>query len=180
MSHPRIQLALVALLLAGACDDAPPEQPTTPEPAPAEPSIPSPPPTPTEPPAPAEQPAPEVPEPPEPPSFDPLLAEEAIVRVTAVYREHWHPCGYVHSTGVIEVDVLNVGEPAPHMLLVISCPVDFGHRELLMVGKTMKVGFHARRQRWPVPSALRRLPAELPRRWVKSMVAVDDSAENRG
>jgi hypothetical protein len=71
------------------------------------------------------------------------------------------------------VEVLDVGDPPPKLALVTSCPVDFGHRDRLSVGTVVDVELHARRQPWPTPPALRELPDDLPRRWLKSMAAAD-------
>jgi hypothetical protein len=108
---------------------------------------------------------------PAPPSFDPLTATAATVRIVAVHRDSsWVPCGRAHSTGAVEVEVLEVGEPAPRMILIVSCPVDFGIRQLLKVDEVLDVTLFARRQSWPTPAIDRKLPSELPRRYVKSMI----------
>jgi len=107
-------------------------------------------------------------------AFDPTTATTARVRIVAVHRDRsWTACGVIHSTGAIEVEVLEVGEPAPRMILIISCPTDFGHRELLEVGTVLQVKLFTRRQRWPRPAIDRKLPPELPRRYVDTMSRVD-------
>src|SRR5690606_32163937 len=130
----RARLCWIGSLLAAlsACDETPPapDLPAAVEGA-----------TPLESPAPeSPAPEPETSEPaPAPATFDPLLAPMASVRVVALHRDHWFPCGRIHSTGVIEVEDLESSEPKPHMLLIVSCPVDFGHRELLKVGQLLEV-----------------------------------------
>lgn len=108
-----------------------------------------------------------------PSSFDAKTATAAKVRIVAVHRDRtWTACGVIHSTGAIEVEVLEVGEPAPRMILILSCPSDFGHREHLAVGTVVEVKLFARRQRWPTPAIDGKLPPELPRRYVDTMTPV--------
>jgi hypothetical protein len=155
-------LALFATTSACGGDDPAPQQTPLPEPAP-EPD-----------PAPAPVSAPDsAPDPDPTPTFDPKTVPEIEARVVSLLqRTGWSPCGVIHSVGAIEVEVLGVGEPAPHMILFVSCPADFGHRELLVEGKRVAVTLHARRQMWPRPAA--RLPDDLPVRYVKSMRSLDD------
>lgn len=101
--------------------------------------------------------------------FDAKTTTSATVRIVAIHREHWTACGVIHSVGAIEVEVLDVGEPRPRMILFVSCPVDGGHRELLEDGAVLRATLFAKRQRWPTPPASRKLPAELPRRYVKTL-----------
>ncbi len=58
------------------------------------------------------------------------------------------------------------------MLLIVSCPIDFGHRELLEVDAVLQLELFAKRQRWPTPPAAREISAE-PRRDVDSITRVD-------
>jgi hypothetical protein len=109
------------------------------------------------------------------PRFDANTATAATVRVLTVHRDSsWTACGIVHSTGVIEVEVLELAPAAPRMLLIVSCPVDLGRRELLEVGAILEVDLFARRQRWPTPPAARTLAPELPRRFVESLRRSDE------
>lgn len=99
------------------------------------------------------------------PSFDPLTAEAARVRITKILADG-PPCGIVHAIGLIEVEVLDAGDPPPTMALYISCPADVG-RGVLTVGNVVRVKFHKRRQSWPRPRT--KLPPELPTRDVKAI-----------
>jgi hypothetical protein len=156
------------IVLLASCD------PAAREPAPAEASKPEPTPVEIEE-LPAVTPDPpevvEAVDPPEPTSnFDPATATSARVRIVAVHDDRsWVLCGVIHSTGAIEVEVLEIGEPAPRMILIVSCPVD-QRRGLLVVDKIFDVTLYARRQPWPTPAIDRKLPPELPRRYVKSMI----------
>gem|GEM_PF-4125814 len=90
-------------------------------------------------------------------NFDPHHAREAIVRITKVHRLGWAACGFIHSVGVIEIEVLHVGEQPVPMAMYVSCPADFGKSRPFQVGNLLHVEFYARRQwRWPLP------PVELP------------------
>ncbi len=82
-------------------------------------------------------------------------------------RKDWVPCGVMHSIGALEVEVLDVGEPPPRMLLLVSCPADM-RRVKLAVGETLTATLHRRKQPWP---GVRGLPADLPRRQVASFAA---------
>ncbi len=84
-------------------------------------------------------------------------------------RKNWTPCGYNHSVGMLEVEVLDAGEPPPRVLLFVSCPVDGHTRPNLVVGATISVTLHQRRQPWPWPS-VPGVSKDLPRRQVKSFV----------
>jgi hypothetical protein len=163
--------ALLLLPWLWACEPSAPSvesagtraQPVVPAPEPA--------PLPTPEPAPPPEPEPE-PEPP-PPAFDPRTVTQIEARIIALHgRKHWHACGIIHSVGAVEIEVLRVGEPPPHMILFVSCPADFGHRELLIEGQRVRVTLHARKQWWPKPAA--KLPADLPVRYVESMRPVID------
>jgi hypothetical protein len=92
-----------------------------------------------------------------------------------VHRDPWVACGIIHSTGAIEVEVLEVGEPAPRMVLIISCPGDLGLGKWLEAGVILQVELFAKRKYWPTPPSVRELPPELPRRYVKTLTRVDVS-----
>lgn len=104
-----------------------------------------------------------------PPSFDPLTATRVRVRLLVVHDKFWSACGVIHSVGAIEVEVLDVGEPPPRLVLYVSCPVDVG-RGLLEVGKVLDVSLHQRRQPWPKPPV--ELPDGVPVRYVSSLSEV--------
>jgi len=163
----RAQSILVALLGLGlGCDNTAPAADTADAPEAHEAKSPEPPPN-AEPPARTEPPAEA--EPP-PPSFDPLTARAARIRVVVVHDRYWSPCGIIHSVGAIEVEVLDAGEPPPRMLLHISCPADVGH-DVLAVGKILDVELHAREQPWPRPTG--ELPEHLPVRYVASLAEAE-------
>ncbi len=100
-------------------------------------------------------------------AFD--AATVAVVRARIVVipnRKSWVPCGGMHSIGALEVEVLEVGEPAPRLVLMVSCPVDGKrHGSGLTVGATITATLHARKQSWP---GVRGLPEGVPRRYVAS------------
>src|SRR5690606_19412643 len=151
----RVGASVVALILG--CDGTPREAPVERPPVPAVPDT---------------EPAPSAPPPPSaplPPNFEAESATSATVRIVAIHGEHWTACGVIHEVGAIEVEVLEVGEPRPRMILFVSCPADSGHRELLEDGAVLRVTLFAKRQRWPTPPASRTLPAELPRRYVDTL-----------
>ena len=100
------------------------------------------------------------------PSFDPLTVDAARVRIVEVHDTGWTACGRVHSVGLIEVEVLDAGEPAPRMALYVSCPADIG-RERLAVGTILDVRLHAKRQSWPRPRV--ELPEDMPVRYLASI-----------
>ena len=167
----RRRLGALALCLV-CCDAGPgPEPAPKPEPPAPERAV--------EPEPPAVEPKDVEPEHVDPPVAPPVEVDlatvrEAKVRVVAVHRDgSWTSCGVIHSTGVIEVEVLEVGEPPPRLALIISCPVDWGGRELLEVGKVLQVTLFAKKRSWPRPPADRKLPAELPRRYVKTLTATN-------
>ena len=109
--------------------------------------------------------APEPIEPP-PPVFDPATATSLRARIVAIpNRKHWVPCGRRHTVGALVVEVLDVGEPPPRMLLFVSCPADLRRGPKLAIGATISVQLHARKQSWP---AVGGLPPELSRRYVAS------------
>jgi hypothetical protein len=164
------RFGLSLILLLASCDgetpDAPPDEPPKPEAPAHEPVVVvEPPPAPVEP----------APVAPPPVSFDPATATEIKVRVVVIHPDQWVPCGIIHSTGVIEVEVLEVGEPPPRMALIISCPGDLGHLRPLEVGVILQVKLFASRQSWPTPPSARKLPPELPRRYAKTLTRVDVS-----
>jgi len=153
-------LSLAGCLALARCE---PPAPIDQGPDQAPPSVAASAPTPAPPPSPAE-PSPQPPAPTTP--FDPNTVTHATVRIVAVpARQHWFACGVVHSVGAIEVEVLDAGEPAPRMMLFVSCPVDFGHRGLLREGEVLTVRLHARKQSWPRP------PVEVPAGMVVRYVA---------
>ncbi len=97
--------------------------------------------------------------------FAPDRAAVLVGRVVAVHDEGTGPCGVMHSVGAIEVEVLEVGEPPPHLGLYVSCPSD--RRPRLEVGQTYRMELHRRRRPWqPLPA--KRLPAALPVRYLES------------
>ena len=111
----------------------------------------------------------EAPTEPPAPSFDAQQVRAARVRIVDVPGQQRAPCGIVHSVGAIEVEVLEVGEPPPQMILYVSCPVDVG-RGVLQVGKILDVKLHRRRQPWPKPRI--ELPEGVPVRYVSSLKSV--------
>jgi hypothetical protein len=165
-------LVVASLMLACAAEAPVVVQPV----APAAVLAPAPTPTPAPTPAPVVEPtpAPVVEPTPAPivapapvPGFD--AAAVTTIRATLVAipnRKTWVACGVKHSVGALEVEVLDVGEPAPRMILFVSCPAD-GHRgPALVVGATLTFTLFARKQTWPGVAGL---PAELPRRYVDSV-----------
>ena len=132
----------------------------TPEPA-AEPAPPA---EPTPEPAAVPEPAP-APAPARPPVLDAATVSAVTAKIVAIpNRKDWVPCGVKHSVGALEVEVQDVGEPAPRMILLVSCPVG-SRRPALVVGATLVFTLHARKQTWP---GVRGLPADLPRRYVSA------------
>jgi hypothetical protein len=157
--------SLVLLLaLASSCDAPAPEReppsPSAPDPARPEPEHEAAPP-------PVLEPELEPPSPPSKPTFDPKRATEIRARILAIpNRDNWVACGIHHSVGVLEVEVLDVGDPPPRMLLFLSCPVDSrASARGLRVGAIITATLHARPQRW---SSVAGLPEDLPRRYVES------------
>jgi hypothetical protein len=163
---------LVLSLMVASCDpatrNAGDEQPTKPEPTQPEPAVREEPVVIVEPP-PARTPPPPV------ITFDTATATEAKVRVLVVHDDNWGACGIFHWTGAITVEVLDVGEPAPRMVLIVSCPGDLNRHLRLEVGAILQVKLYARRQSWPTPPSVRKLPKELPRRYMKTGTRVDIS-----
>jgi hypothetical protein len=158
----------VGLALAPACAPEPsPAAPPAPAPAPAAPA-----PAPAEAVAPAPAPVVEAaptPAPAEAPAFDATTATALRVKIVAIpNRKSWVPCGVKHSIGALEVEVQNVGEPPPRMLLFVSCPVGGRHGASLVVGAVLDVTLHTRKQSWPSVAGLSQ---DLPRRQVASFVA---------
>jgi hypothetical protein len=152
-------MALVAAGCSSACTSDAPEQPladrateAAPQPVAPAPEVV------VEPPVPAPMPEPL-------PSFDAATVTELTGRITFVHDPGWGVCGIIHSVGAIEVEVLEVGEPPPHMILYISCPSDVGRGGLLDVGQVVRVTLFARKQSWPKPRVER--SNELPVRYVK-------------
>lgn len=111
---------------------------------------------------------------PTPVVFDAASVTTLRAKIIAIpNRESWVPCGYVHSIGALEVEVLDVGEPPPAMILLISCPVDLGlgrglQGQRLEVGATIVVSLHAKDRPWP---RVGRLAKELPRRQVAAFLS---------
>jgi hypothetical protein len=163
-------LALTPLLACSVADEPPkPEAAAEPPvtPAPTEPARPEP--------APPELARPELE--PKPatvpmPSFDPKTVTTVRARIVAIpHRKSWVPCGVVQSVAALEVEVLDVGEPPPRMLLFVSCPADRGRQApVLEVGATLAFGLYTRRQSW---TSIGGLDKDLPRRYVKSIVAAE-------
>lgn len=129
------------------------------------------------PPAPTPEPEPPLPEPtPEPkldpgptlPSFDPATVTAIRVEIIRIFNRSAPRCGYLHGVGAIEVAVLGVGDPPPHMILFISCPNDNPVARELEVGARVAVTLYARKQSWPVPSG-GGIPPELPRRYIETI-----------
>lgn len=105
------------------------------------------------------------------PAFDPATATAIRARIVSIpNRKSWVPCGIHHCVGVLEVEVLDVGEPPPRMLLFVSCPADRRQEPRLEVGATIAFGLHARKQSWPSVGGLAK---DLPRRYVKSIARVE-------
>lgn len=119
------------------------------------------------------EPAPEPPaKPPEPlVAFDPTTATTLRAKIVALpNRKDWVGCGYIHSIGALEVEVLDVGEPRPKLILLVSCPADLGSGgKLLAVDGIIEVTLHERKPSWP---RVRGLAPELPIRHVASFVGV--------
>ena len=165
----RFTAGLSLIVLLSTCDRSAPEPESVAELAaktPSEQAIEAPTPDPPVPDPPAVLDATEPPEPTT--SFDPATATAATVRIITIHSGGTGPCGIIHSTGAIEVEALGVGEPAPRMILIVSCPTDF-YRNLLVVDTLVDVTLHAKRKSWPTPPIVRKLPPELPRRYVRSM-----------
>lgn len=107
-------------------------------------------------------------------AFDPATATTLRAEIVAIpNRKSWVACGDVHSIGVLEVEVLDVGEPPPRMVLLISCPVDLGlgralQGQRLEVGATIVVSLHAKKQAWPRLSGL---PEGVAQRQVSAFLA---------
>ncbi len=147
--------------LASGCDVPPASPSPSVEPSPTAPE-------PVEPEPAKLEPASPEPEPAEPakPVFDPTTATGFRARIVEVHnRKQWVPCGYIHSVGVLEVEVLDVGDPAPHVLLFVSCPVDRSGPKLA-AGTLVEVTLYARKQRWTTISGL---PKHLPQRYVETL-----------
>jgi hypothetical protein len=117
------------------------------------------------------------PPPPSPPplvAFDPATATTLRAEIVAIpQRKRWVACGEVHSIGALEVEVLDVGEPRPKMVLLVSCPVDLGlgralQGQRLEVGATIIVSLHAKKQAWPHVGGL---PEGVPQRQVSAFLA---------
>jgi hypothetical protein len=165
----RARILLLSLMLVASCDsaarDAGDKQPTQPEPT--QPAVREEPVVVVEPP-PARTPPPVI-------TFDTATATEAKVRVLVVHDDNWGACGIFHWTGAITVEVLDVGEPAPRMVLIVSCPGDLNRHLRLEVGAILEVKLYARRQSWPTPPSVRKLPPELRRRYIKTATRVDVS-----
>lgn len=104
---------------------------------------------------------------PEPESFDPLASTEVDVRITRILDKGQGPCGVLHSVGALEVEVLGAGEPAPTLILYVSCPNDVAFNRMIAVGASVHVTLHAHRQSWPKPRV--ELPEGVVVRYVRSM-----------
>jgi hypothetical protein len=163
-------MVLVVAGCSSACTSDAPEQPLADRAPEAEPQPVAPAPeVVVEPPVPAPMPEPL-------PSFDPTTVTELTGRITVVHDPGWGVCGIMHSVGAIEVEVLDVGEPPPHMILYISCPSDLGRGGLLDVGQVVRVTLFARKQSWPKPRVER--SNELPVRYVKRIERAKPSASS--
>lgn len=118
--------------------------------------------------------APPPPGPPPAVAFDPATATTLRAEIKAIpNRKGWVACGDVHSVGALEVEVLDVGEPRPTMILLVSCPVDLGlgralQGQRLEVGATIIVSLHAKKQSWPRVGGL---PEGVPQRQVSAFLA---------
>ncbi|MFV8754086.1 hypothetical protein ACNOYE_26370 [Nannocystaceae bacterium ST9] len=155
----------LGLVVASACDAAPKPEPEPP--AKVEPAVEVEPVVEVEPEPIAKVEPPELVEPTPVATFDPNTALEFRARIVEVHnRKNWVPCGYIHSVGALEVEVVDVGEPPPRVLLFVSCPVDRHGGPRLEAGTLVEVTLHARKQSWPSVGGL---PKQLPRRYVKSL-----------
>ena len=86
--------------------------------------------------------------------------------MTTIIRpaEVWQPMD-VSERDFVRVsyeEVLDVGEPRPTMILLVSCPVDLGlgralQGQRLEVGATIIVSLHAKKQSWPRVGGLPRM-----------------------
>lgn len=164
---------MLALVSALACDE-PASDARAPDPPAADleptPELePTPAPEPTPPPEPTPEPEPRV-------AFDPASVPAIRATILAIpHRKSWVACGVIHSVGVLEVEVLDVGEPRPRMLLFVSCPGDRRDEPPLEVGTTIEVTLYARRQSW---SSVAGLPKDLPQRYVKSLTSTGAASES--
>lgn len=154
---------LAVCACGGEAKDADPSPAKQAAPAPAKPQ-----------PAPELAKEPEVVRPPAPPSearrpvVDLLTVSTLEARIVAVHDEFWTACGRAHSVGAVEVEVLDAGDPPPHMFLYVSCPLGIGKRELLVPDVRVSVELFARKQSWPKP---RVDVGELPVRYVRRVTA---------
>ncbi len=110
-----------------------------------------------------------------PPSEVDLLTVSTLeARIVALNKVGWVPCGRKHSVAAVEVEVLGVGEPPPHMFLYISCPVDGGRNKLLVPDARLSVELFAGKQSWPKPPVD---VGDLPVRYVKDIETSSVTAE---
>lgn len=167
-----VSYALVALALTACSADAPTKSKALPRAALGEPS-PQPPDLPTsiaeiEPAAPI----PDLPSAKATQVVDLLKIRKARARIVALFDVRGPPCGVLHTVGAIEVELLDLGEPAPRLGLYISCPTDLQPHGILEVGRVLDLRFHKRKQSWPRP--VKRPPENLVLRYVSSIKLVPD------
>lgn len=137
-------LALAPLLACTVADEA--SQPGPPKPAPPVA-------------APAADPVPTS-------SFDPASATKIRARIVHVPDSaSWVAYGTRQRVGALEIEVLDVGDPLPRMLLVVACPAD-RCGDLFVVGATHAFGLYAKPPSWPAISGL---AEDRPTRYVQSI-----------